>query len=175
MIIVGGCFIIVAMMGYIDAKLCRVNDFYSIMAIISTKCHAYDLISDIFLSITISERIMDRDIFLWLFIASLIFIIVPIIVSMAQLWHQMNKHWIKDDHIKLWLKENTKLLFLLSFLCGSSFTAIELMNSDLFQIYLFSMALSKEQLHRYMAKSIYSIVILEVLLSCLYLLRISVN
>ena len=85
---------------------------------------------------------------------------------MGQLLHQINKHWMKNDQIKLWLIENSKILFILSILCGSSFTAIELMNSNLFQIYSLSMGLSREQIHRYMAKSVYSIVFLEV---CLYI------
>ena len=172
LMIVGTCFIIVAVMGYINAKCVNIDDFYSIAAIIAVMCYIFDLYSDISICMIIYQRIMDRDIFLWLFIASLIFIILPIMVSMAQLLNEINKHWMKDDEIKLWLTENSKLLFLLSFICGSSFTAIELMNSNLFQIYSFSMALSREQFHRYMAKSIYSIVILEVLLCYLYLLRI---
>ena len=112
---------------------------------------------------------MDKDIFLWLFIASMIFIILPILVSMAQLLHEMNKHWMKDDTLKLWLTENTKKLLLFSIVSGSSFTAIEVMNSELFHLYPFSMGLSMEQYHRYMARRVYSVVILEVLLYCLYL------
>ena len=170
-----GVFGLVAVVGYISSKYVVINDYFSVNSIFSAMCHSFDLISDISICIAISEKIMDKDIYFWLFVASLIFIILPIMVSMAQLLHQINKHWIKDEQTKLWLRENSKKLFLLSFLFGSSFTSIGLMNSNLFQLYWFSMGLSKEQYHRYMAKSIYSIVILEVLSCHLYLLRVSVS
>ena len=173
---VASIFICVAIMGYINAKYMYIDDFFSMAAIVSAMCYVVDLLCDIFISIALSERIMDKNIFSWLFIASLVFIVFPIMVSIVQLSQQIDNYWIKDDQIKLWLTDNSKTLFLLSFLCGSSFTAVELMNSNLFELYLFSMDLSKEQMHRYMAKRIYSIVFLEVLLYfLLYLLRISVN
>ena len=181
--IVVSIFVIVAFTGYIDAKFLRINDFFKPISIISALLQVLDLVSDVFTSVAIMERAMDKDIYLWLFLASLVFIIIPIIVSIGQLMHQINKHWMKDDKLKLWLTENSKILFVASIFCGSSFTAVKLMNSNLFQVYLFSIGLTKEQRNRYMTKSVYSVVIFEVLcifflycaFPCFYAVYIQIN
>ena len=165
LLIIIGIFIMIGLIGYIDARYCRINDFFSISTIVITLFQVLDLSSDIFLSISIYQQINTKDqLYEILFILSLVFIILPIIISIYQLWHQIKKHWWKQDHIKLWLRNNDKLLYFLSIFLGSSFSATQFVNSNLFSKYMFSMGLSNIDRIRFQTKR-YSVVILEVNLS----------
>ena len=57
---------------------------------------------------------------------------------------------------------NLKVLYAVSILTGSSHTAIEICNSNLFGLYQFAMGLKKTELMAYQYKRVYSIVLLEV-------------
>ena len=86
--------------------------------------------------------------FLILFILSLFFIIFPLISNLIQLHIEISK-WINDrlilanTGVKLWIKSKVTFLYLLSILSGSSFSCISLVNSNLFQLSIFSMGLSR--------------------------------
>ncbi len=69
----------------------------------------------------------------------------------------MKKHWLTDDKLR-----STALLYFVSIITGSSFTAIELFNSNLFGLPQFDMDLTRTELMGYQYKRVYSIVLLEV-------------
>ena len=176
-LIIAGAGLFISIIGYFHANYYRINDYYTPNAILIAIFQILDLLSDIFLAIIISEQINDSEhIYLILFICVLIFIIVPISVSFGQLLKQISKHWWKNDNIKSWLISYSKILYLLSLFTGSSFTAIKVMNSNLFGLNIFSMDLSKNDLTRYQTKRVYSIVLIEnlpqVIIQCIYLLQI---
>ena len=123
----------------------------------------FDLLSDIFLAVEMSAITQDKSIFSILFMLYLYTIIFPVLLALLQLMRQLKKHWWKDDNVKVWLASNVQLLYFLSIFTGASFTAIELVNSNLFQLEVFSMDLTREQLIRFRAKSVYSIVFMEVM------------
>jgi len=114
-----------------------------------------DMVSDLFFTINAS---FDNIIICAL---SAAFIIIPASASTIQLWRHMEKHWLKDDKLRSWLSTNTKLLYLVSILTGSSFTAIELFNSNLFGFSQFDMGLTRTELMSYQYKRVYSVVLLE--------------
>eukprot|EP01084_Bolivina_argentea_P068927 125468_1 len=103
--VIAGGVLLLAIIGYIDSKYFRINDFFKIQSLFSALLQVLDLLSDIFLSLHISILIQEEQLFLVLFVLSVICIVVPIIVSIVQLWNQIKKHWWFDDNIKLWLTE----------------------------------------------------------------------
>ena len=168
--ITSSAFVVIGISGYVDAGYFHINDFFQPAAIFSALLQFLDIVSDIFLSLHISSFITTDSVYIILFISSIIFIVIPILISIFQLMHTINKHWWHDDNIKLWLTDNSKLLYFLSVFSGSSFTAIQLMNSNLFSLNAFSMGLTHSQSHRFQIKRVYSIVLVEV--CYLYITRI---
>ena len=83
-------------------------------------------------------------------------------MAMIQLVHQLQKYWWRDESVKMWLVSHGKILYVLSIFTGSPYTAVSLMNSALFQLDIFTMNLSREQLIRYQVKRVYSTVLFEV-------------
>ena len=96
-----------------------------------------------------------------IFVLACCFLIVPILLSVFQLWHQMHKHWLKKDKLRVWLGEHTTVLFATSIITGSSFSAIDLFNSNLFSLEIFDMGLNKQDYHSFRYKRVYSLTLLE--------------
>ena len=88
-------------------------------------------------------------------------IVVPIFVAIVQLIRQTQRTWWRKSNLKGWLAENARFLYFISILAGSSFTAIDLMTSNVFGLTIFSFDLSKRDRIMFKRKRIYSIVLLE--------------
>ena len=101
--------------------------------------------------------------YLVLFVASVCFIIIPLIFNVFQLNGEI-KCWTKNQNsdVYTWIKTRFKFIYLLTFVSGSCFSMISLCNSYMFQLQIFCMGLSKNQLAVFRNKRIFSIVLLEV-------------
>ena len=94
-------------------------------------------------------------------ICSIAFVVIPITLSMVQLLRATDQ-WRYNNAINAWLIRHSTLLFIMSFMTGSAFTAISLVNCNAFRASLFWMGLSKMELIQWNNQRIWSIVFLEV-------------
>ena len=76
--------------------------------------------------------------------------------------HAAIKQWKKYDPLCQWLSHNIKLLYFISIITGSSFSAVEICTSNLYNLNIFDMPLSKTQIIQYQTNSVYSTVLFEV-------------
>eukprot|EP01083_Nonionella_stella_P113264 333815_1 len=108
-------------------------------------------------------RLMDATQWL-LFTISIIFIFLPWIMNLVQLF-EAQKKWVTDSSIQEgvrgWFMNWNLVLILACAISGNSFGSIELANSNLFGIELFSMGLPSHALKEFQSKRFYSSVLLE--------------
>ena len=156
----------IALIGLIDAKAIRKNDYFRIGALLSFYMQTMDMISDCFFvaSIHVQNKIELDDAYTIIFYLSILFIVVPAMTALFQLYFYARRKWLENDHTRAWLSKFSTLLLLLSVVTGSSFAATSLLNSYLFQLDLLDMGLTQKQLKGFNTKRVYSIVILEVCL-----------
>ena len=99
-----------------------------------------------------------------MFFFSCLFIIAPVVANLKQLGKAM-KEWAIDGDTRMimqpWLRDHLHSLYIISIISGSAFSAIELCDSHLFQLSLFSMNLPKRQKQIFKNKRIFSVVLLE--------------
>ena len=108
----------------------------------------------------------SNNVYFILMILAVTFIIIPLIGNLLQLHLEISK-WTNDSilnhtHASYWIKSKVKVLFLISVVCGSSFSAVALCNSYQFQLSAFSMGLSRYHSSIFQNKRFFSIVLLEV-------------
>ena len=158
----------IVLLSCIDAKCIRRNDFHNAKVLISTIIYFLDTVSDglFALQITHTEGFKWQLLFVSslgiTFILSISFIIIPIFISLFQLYHESNKHWNKQDILRSWLGNNMYSLYIVSILTGSSFTGVRLCQSGLFNCKSFNIPLSKMEALHFHAKRIYSITFLKI-------------
>ena len=74
----------------------------------------------------------NQNILLILFIASVLSVITPCIISMLQLIWEVRKNFITDEYngglIRSWLLKNSNIMYLATLLCGSSFASVSILN-----------------------------------------------
>ena len=109
------------------------------------------------------------DYYLVLFIIGSLFLLVPLFSNILQLHFEIGK-WSSDPVLRKtpvpgWIRSRVKLLYLISIVCGSSFSAVQLCNSYLFKLSVFSMGLSRYHKNLFQTKRFSSIVLLEVKLN----------
>ena len=164
-------FVLIIIISYIYSNCISKNDFYSIGSLIATSIQIIDTVSDVLFIINITYQSNYPSIpLLSLLISSIVFIVFPVIITLFQLSHQMKK-WQRIDDIGAWTTDNVTMLYIISVITGSSFAAVQLCTSNLFNMSQFDMPLSKIQIEKYRTKRVYSIVLLEVC-SCSFLYRI---
>ena len=103
--------------------------------------------------------------YLGLCVLSVIFLVIPLLTNILQLHFEISK-WSKDQvlsttPVRGWIRSRVKFLYCIAVLCGSSFSAIQLCNSYLFKLSLFSMGLSRYHKNLFQTKRFASIVLLE--------------
>ena len=171
LIVIAGVTICLVIMGIIDAKKRRRNELFKWVCIYTFAFYSNDFLSDVFfcmkLYVLTFDGIGENDKYYFiLFILSCIFLIAPLISNILQLHFEISK-WQKDTILRKtgvsnWIKSNVRLLYFVSVISGSSFSAISLCNSYLFQLSVFSMGLSKYHQSIFQNKRFYSVVLLEV-------------
>lgn len=172
---------IVICLGLIDSRKLRPNELFQWSSIVVFLFYISDFISDIFFSGKLLLQAEKEEYYLALFIASVFFVLLPVVANVYQLHDEISK-WNEERmsspgnsalrHVARWVESRVKTLYMLSFVSGSSFSSVILLNSYLFRLDLFSMGLSKKQLAAFHTKRIFSVVLLEVKLwnvaVCLY-------
>ena len=162
-IMLGGCLLLMIFISWVDAKYIRINDFYRPQLLLAATLEIVDTVSDALFAfgITYHADFNESDIML-IFIASMFFIITPIIMTLFQLNYMIDKHWSKSDDMRSWLSSYVKPLYALSIISRSSFTALQICRSNLFGQPLFDIPLNRQTALHFNTKRIYSITLLEV-------------
>eukprot|EP00483_Globobulimina_turgida_P010775 UN10796 len=162
-LIISCIFILIITTSFIDSKFLRKNDFYKIGALLLAAMHCLDILCAIFFAIHISihPNFRQSSELIIIFILTLICIIISICITLCQLYHTTNKHWIKNDELRSWLSEYTYLLYMLSIICGGAFNGIQLCRSNLFNLCVFDIPLNKKQMLHFRTKKLYSTVLLQ--------------
>ena len=110
------------------------------------------------------ESNRNNEWILFLFPFGCLFIILPLIANLYQLNNAI-KDWIVDNdtrHIlQPWFLRYGKILYLLTIVCGSAFTGVELCDTHMFQLPIFSLDIPKRQKQIFKNKRIYSVVLME--------------
>merc|ERR1712113_570321 len=99
-----------------------------------------------------------------LFGASVLFVVVPLLknfIDLIRFQGMWQKHPLHADRYRAWLDQYANVLFFLSFICGSTFGSVELVNSNLFGRRLFCMGLSKLDLRRFNQKRLVNVIVGE--------------
>eukprot|EP01083_Nonionella_stella_P105229 302588_1 len=163
--VVISAFVLIGILGFIDARCIRKNDFFHLMFIFLSMLNVLDTLSDVFFAVdvfgTYSLATEHKSHFLMIFIASVSFIIIPVMISLYQLHAASSKHWLKDNKIRQWLVQYVAPLYGVSILTGSSFGATFIFNSNLFDMNIFDMGLNKKYLLSWKTKRVYSILFFE--------------
>ena len=99
-----------------------------------------------------------------LFSFGVFFIIVPLIGNLIQL-HNEIQVWIHDVYskhcVQAWMRWYLRILYMFAILCGSSFAAVDICNSNVFHLSIFNMGLNKRQKAIFKNQRILSIVFFE--------------
>ena len=155
-------FSIMIVLSYIDARCIRGrrNDFYNAGALVYAAFQILDLVSDIFFSLkmwTISAVLY------WIRIASVVFIIVPITLSLLQLFMEVQQ-WraLGKDTLTAWFRNHAFGLYALSLVTGSAFSGIQICRSDMFGLSQFAMPLNENQIVGFQSKKLWTTVLVEV-------------
>eukprot|EP01084_Bolivina_argentea_P016084 30140_1 len=153
-------FIVVALA---DGRKFRPNDYFNAGSLMTAALQMIDCASDIFFAVRITKHpeFESDSPLLILFILSLIFILMPVVVSVVQLYSIISNHWNKNDRMRAWLRDGIYQLLMLSFVCGSSFAAVQICSSNAFDLNLFSIPLSKLDKAGFQCKRVYSVVLFE--------------
>ena len=156
-IFIGVCFML-SISGKIYAKKLG-SDNVKPFGILFFSLYTWDFYSDVMFSV----RLYDAKQWI-LFVVSMVFILVPWTMNMIQLF-RAEKAWTADTSIKEgvtgWFIKYNSLLILAVGLSGNSCGAIELANSNLFAMNLFSMGLNPKNLKEFQSKRLYSSVLTE--------------
>ena len=81
---------------------------------------------------------------------SLVGVALCVLLHQHQFYLVINKEiwlWTNDKILTVtsasnWIENNLRILYLITFICGSSFSSVALVNSNLFKLRIFSMGLS---------------------------------
>ena len=141
--------------------------------------------SDIFFVIEVwfsTQATESSDWLFLMFILGCLFVLLPLIFNLFQL-NKSIREWIIDYNtrniLQPWILQYSKTLYLLSVLTGSAFSAIELCDSHLFELSIFSLNIPKREKQMFKNKRIFSIVLCENIpqfcLQLIYLLFVNNN
>eukprot|EP01083_Nonionella_stella_P095751 268915_1 len=156
--------VLLMIVGQIIALKTGADDLH-IFAIALFLIYVWDQYSDIFFAISLyNSYVSSSPFYIGLFVATLTFILVPFAKNVKDLWILQEK-WkttqVLTDRYTEWIDANGTMLFFLSFLCGSTYAPLMLVNSNLFGWRLFSMGLSQKELKEINQKRVINVVLME--------------
>eukprot|EP01083_Nonionella_stella_P084250 233167_1 len=158
----GSTIVMIGLAAWIDSTFVRINDYLNITHICGIGFQILDMISDCFFTVNISIESRINTIYWIPTILSGLFIVFPASLTIVQLYRHSSKHWLyASEQVRGWLSYRAKLLYLLSTITGSSFAAVSLVNSYIFQLELFDMGLTDKQILAFAYKRVYSVVLFE--------------
>ena len=153
LLIIVSVLVVINISAYIHSKYIHVNDYFKIGSLVTAGILIMDAVSDIFFAMAISEDII-------LLILAVVFIVLPVVITLYQLHQAINK-WRRNDELNQWISDNVKILYISSIITGSSFAGVALCTSNAFSLYQTSLPLNKTRLLQFDTKRIYSTVLLE--------------
>eukprot|EP01083_Nonionella_stella_P003701 10643_1 len=167
LLIVIGCavFIIITGKGY--ARYADADNFRFSLVVFFTLC-VWDFFTDLLFTVSLYDNyvlISDKTEYTVLFVASVIFIIGPLAKTFYNLF-QFQDEWrdgggVLSSCYAAWLLHHGQFLYLLSFLSGSTYAAINLVNSNFLGHKLFSMGLSQTDLLKFNQTRLVNVVVGE--------------
>lgn len=135
------------------------SDNVKAFGILFFSLYAWDFYSDIMFCV----RLVDAKQWM-LFVVGMLFIFVPWTMNLLQLFREQKK-WTEDpltkEKVSGWLVDWSIVLIVAVVISGNSFGAVELANSNLFAMDLFSMGLNPRNLKEFQAQRLFSSVMLE--------------
>jgi hypothetical protein len=152
---------------FVDAKWLRPNDYFEPSYLVHGCLSILDLFSDIVFAVALSYRYHDLAVSVipwYLPVAAWLSIGIPIFVDALLLGRKTcygKAKWTGDTMVQNWLKNYSSILYLLSFITGTSLAAVAVLNSAAFQMRLFNMGLTKATLKKYNKQKLWTVVILE--------------
>eukprot|EP01084_Bolivina_argentea_P184880 318857_1 len=102
--------------------------------IITATFQTIDTFLDLLFSLFVTLQYVETkdEHLLYTMIGCYLFVILPVVVNIGQLIQQTRKQWLQDDHLRSWLASYSELLYLLSILTGSAYTAVRVVNCGAF-------------------------------------------
>eukprot|EP01084_Bolivina_argentea_P314196 544204_1 len=156
----------IGLFGYLNS-MCRGADNFRYSAVFFFGLYTWDFFSDVFFSALLyTSKLQDsNNIIYWLmFGLSVLFIVLPVLLNFKSLLSFQRK-WQEDalhaDRYRAWLSQYANILFFLSFLSGSTFGAIALVNSNFLGWRLFAMGLSEKDMRKFNQKRLTNVVLGE--------------
>ena len=128
--------------------------------------YTWDFYSDILFSWVVYNyyAVCNDDLMLALFIGCLIFLILPIVASIWSLFRFQDK-WTEDpaigDRVTGWNRDWSTYLLILTLLSGSSFAAVNILNSRVFGHPIFCMGLSYRHLKKFENQRLWGVILSE--------------
>ena len=151
---------------WVDAKCLRKNDYFYVDALVKAMFGVLDVVSDVLFSRTVTVKYYEgHPVPLFIPILCWATIIVPVLMSLAQMARKSRGTWLREDIARHWMTRYPFVLYILPFFTGSAFVAVAVLNSNALQLGVFSMGLSKSELSKFSVQRMWSIILLEVLLS----------
>ena len=125
-----------------------------------------DVISDVMFTLTVIEKHHDEETVPYFIVVTCwVTIVVPVLLSLCQLWRKCRGAWLKEDVPRQWMDKYSVVLFILPLLFGSAFTALSVLNCNMFQMGVFSMGLSNSEYRSFNLQRLWTIILLEVMCS----------
>ena len=157
---------IIIVFGLIDSKIWRHNELFKVTIMFSILMHFCDVVSDVLFVLQVFVTWYYKSvIFSFILIFGILFLVVPSFVHFYQL-HKSIKLWMTDIETKkvvqAWVQLHLRFLYVISLLLGSSISAVDLCNTNLFHLKIFNMGLNRLQRSKFKNKRIFSTVLLEV-------------
>ena len=101
--VIAAVLVIVIVFAYIYSKYIYVNDYFKVGSLLTAGIHIMDAISDILFVMAVTYNII--------LILGIIFIVVPILITLYQLYQAISK-WRRNDELNQWISDNVQILYL---------------------------------------------------------------
>ena len=157
----------------IDTTMLRPNDYFQKAAMFKAMFGILDVISDVMFSLEMTTMFSENEVPLFIVITCWATIIIPVILSVAHLVQKSRGPWLKHDVTAQWMAKFPYILYISPFFCGSAFMAMAILNSNAFQLRVFSMSLPVAEKNKLNLQRVWTTLVLEVL--CLSPLLINHN
>ena len=167
-----GVFAAFGLIAYLDAHFLRPNDYFELGYLVEALVSTLDILSDVVFAVAVSYRYSDEKatvIPIGLVITTWLFVVFPMCGSLMSLAletvYKSRNGWSDPEanpKAASWLAEYATILYLLSFVTGSSFTALLVVNSAAGMLPIFHMGLSKENLVKFGIRKLITVVLFEV-------------
>eukprot|EP01083_Nonionella_stella_P184285 668612_1 len=173
--------ILTVIIGKINSKLFSGPDDFRWAFVFVFGVYSWDIVSDWLFAVSLYNGYIARSsgsdyvVYVILFIASLFFIMMPIASNFRCLYvfqSRWQRNPLHGERYKAWFEEYGTAVYALSLICGSTFGAIQVVNSNLAQFRFFTMGLTLFELNEFRQARIVNVVLIEnvpqLLIQCIF-------